>query len=78
MLTNIERKEFKDVAINFLDAFTNVKVKRLSSFGNNGVLVWNSDRLNDNTNLVILRNRGYMHLISGFNIVNTIKIKNDE
>lgn len=73
-ITNIERRDFKQLALNFLDKFTTVVVKRLSSFGDNGVLIWNSDRLNDNTNLIILKNRGFMHLISGFNIVKTLKI----
>ena len=78
MKTNLDRKNFKDLTLGFVNYFTNIIVKRLSTFGYNGALVWCSDRLSPNTHVVIVRNMGFLHLISDFNIVSTIKLLPDE
>ena len=74
IINNTDRKLFKDISIRFIEAFTSFKIKRLSTYGTDGCLVWISDNLNKNTHVNIVHHRGFLHLVSDRRIVLTIKI----
>ena len=72
-MSNLQRRDYKQVIINFVQYFTNIKIKRLSTFGLRNGLLWISDYFNPNTSLIVISNRGYMHMVSDFNIIHTLK-----
>jgi len=74
IVTNADRKIFKDISRNLIEYFTDIRIKRMSTFGNNCCLIWSSDELNENTYVITITDNGFMHLVSGTKIVLTIRL----
>jgi hypothetical protein len=73
-MSNLERRNFKQTVLNFINKFVNVNVKRLSTFGYENSLIWISDYLNQNTHLLVIRDRDYLHLISDMKIIYSVRV----
>lgn len=71
---NTDRKNFKILSRNVIEEFTSIEIKRMFTFGDSGCIIWCSDNLHKNTYVITYLDRGYVHLISDYRIILSIRL----